>query len=462
MSVPEKRMNTTKQRRWFSISILLGFLLLVLWNAGTHTVAAQQRGPVYSVVVEGTVTNVTINYLERALQQAEASDATALLIQLRSEGAVLRAIRPFARELVEADVPVVVYVTPEGTQAGAAGAFFLSAAHLAAMAPDTSFGTSTPLTRVDEVLSEQTRNLLLNSVEQQLRAWNEQRGRNTDWIDRAVQDGVILTNAQAVGVTPPVIDVVARDVDELLTLLDGRIVQLDNGQEVTLNTLGRDVTPIPLTLWEEFRLLLANPTTAFLLLVMGAIAIYTELVNPGTSVFAGIGIVLLFGALVGLLSLPVRGISVMGLILAFIVIALDFYVPSHGAFTAIGIVLLIISAMNLIDTTQAPNTFVALWAIMVVVLVTALIAALSIWIILGTRKQPVSTGQEGLIGRFAEVRQRLEPDGMVFIEGALWRAISEDGDVESGEWVRVTAVHDLRLAVRRLETDEEVARVRGW
>lgn len=446
--------------RWFYG--LLGFFLLLLWSAGTNTaVIAQQRGPVYSVEVEGTVTNVTVGYLERALRQAEASNATALIIQLSSEGAVLRAIRPFAETLAQAEVPVVVYVTPAGTQAGAAGTFFLSAAHIAAMAPDTSFGTATPLANIDDVLTQQTQNLVFASVAQQIREWNARHGRNVDWIDRAVREGVLLTNEQAFGLNPPAIDIVARDLNELLLLLDGRTVHLENGQQVQLNTMGRDVTPIPPTIWEQFRLLLANPTVVFLLMVMGAVAIYAELANPGTTLFAGIGLVLVLGALVGLLSLPVRWISVLGLMLAFTLVALDLYVPSHGALTLVGILLLIISAMTLIDTTQAPNTFVALWAIAMVVFITAVLAALSIWLILRTRNQPVSTGQEGLIGKLAEVRKRLEPDGMVFIEGALWRAISEDGDVEPGEWVRVTAVYDLRLAVRRLDTEDETARRRG-
>ncbi len=441
-------------RRWFYV--LLWFALLFTGYIGVTTpVTAQERGPIYQVDVTGTVTNVTINYLERALRQAEASDATALIIQLGSEGAVLRAIRPFANQLADASVPVVVYVTPSGTQSGAPGAFFLSAAHIAAMAPDTSFGTPTPLADVDALLTEQTQNLVLNSVEQQLRAWNAARGRNTDWVDRAVRDGVQLTNQQAAAMTPPAIDIVASGSDELLTLLEGRVVQLENGETLQLQTLGRSPTALPPNLWERFRLLLADPTVAFLLLILGAIAVYGELANPGTTIFAGIGVVMLLGAMVGMLSLPVRWISVVGLIFAFTLIAMDLFVPSHGALTVFGIVVLIVSALTLIDTRQAPNTFVALWAILMVVLLTALFAALSIWLIVRTRKQPVSTGQEGLIGQLAEVRQRLAPDGMVFIEGALWRAISEDGIVETGEWVRVTAVYNLRLAVRRLDVADE-------
>ncbi len=449
------------QRRWFYS--LLRFFLLLLASFGMHTLATAQseRGPIYTVAVQGTVTNVTINFLERALRQAEAGNATALIITLNNQGTVLRAVRPFAGELAEAEVPVVVYVAPEGAEAGAAGAFFLSAADIAAMAPDTTFGTATPLAEVDVLLTEQTQNLLFDSVSQQLREWNAAQGRNTDWIDQAVRDGMLLTNAQAATLNPPAVDIVAGDMDELLTLLEGRTVELEGGRQVQIQTLGRATRSITPNLWEQFRLLLADPTVAFLLLVLGAIAVYTELVNPGVGVFAGIGVVLLLGALIGFFSLPVRWISVAGLLFAFVLILLDVYVPSHGALTVIGISVLLVSSLTLIDTNQAPNTFVALWAILMVVVLTALFAAASIWIVFHTRKRPIAGGQEGLIGKLAEVRKRLDPDGMVFVDGALWRAISEDGEVDAGEWVRVTAVYNLRLVVRRLESEEETVQTQG-
>ncbi len=444
--------------RWVYSLIGLGLLLLIhISNSTVKTTHAQPSGPIYIVEVQGTITNVTINYLERALRQAEASNATALIIQLNNQGSVLRAIRPFAARIAAAEIPVVVYVAPAQTHAGAAGAFFLSAAHVSAMAPNTSFGTPTPLAEIDDLLTEQTQELLLDSVEQQLHTWNADRGRNTDWVNRAVRSGVWLTNEQAIATNPPVVDIIARDTDELLTLLEGRTIQPENRAEVQLQTLGRELTPIRPTLWEQLRLLLADPTVAFLLLVMGAVAIYAELANPGTMIFAGIGIVLILSALVGMLSLPVRWISVAGLFLAFMLVAMDLYVPSQGALTVVGIVVLIVSALTLVDTVQAPNAFVALWAIMLVVLIALVVVVASIWLILRTRTQPIATGQEGMLGRLAEVRQRLEPEGMVFIEGALWRAISEDGEVEPGEWVRVMAIYDLRLVVRRLDADDDAA-----
>jgi membrane-bound serine protease (ClpP class) len=431
--------------------VLAGLLLLLFSLLAGPAAQAQERGPIYLAQVDGVVTSVKVDYLQRALRTAEASDAMVLIIQVSSEGAVLRALRPLAVEVAEATVPVVVYVAPPGTESGATGAFLLSAAHIAAMAPDTSFGSTLPLADVDETLSEQTQELVLESVVDQIRGWNEARGRNTDWVDAAVRRGVVRNNEQAAAASPPAIDLIASDRDELLTLLQGRTVELENGETVELQTLGREATSIEPNPWEEFLLLLTDPTVAFLLLVLGCIAIYAELATPGIGIAAGIGGVLLLGSLIGWIVLPVNWLSLGGLVLAFSLIMADLYLPTAGGLTVAGLVLLIVSALTLIDTAQAPRVFVALWAILVVVLTIAAFAAVGVWLVVQTRDTPIATGQEGLVGRLAEVRKPLDPEGLVFVEGALWRAVSADGPVEVHEWVRVAEVHDLRLVVRRID-----------
>jgi membrane-bound serine protease (ClpP class) len=441
-----------------SIRLMFALALLMVVSALDHHPAAgaqAPRGPIYTVEVEGAVTSVTIGYLQRALRLAEAADANALIIRLSSSGGVLRDMRPFAGEIAKARVPVVVYVAPEGTQSGAAGALFLSAAQISALAPNTSFGSPDPLTQVDSTLTEQTRELVLDSVAKQIHDWNAARGRNTDWVDRAVREGAVLTNEQASSLKPPAVDLVAADQQELLTLLDGRVVKLADGHSVQLATLGHVVAAVEPTLWESLRLTLANPTLAFILLVMGALAIYLELSAPGTSLFAGIGIVLLAAAAAGLLVLPIRWGSLLLLVFAFGLIGAEFFVPTHGGLAVTGLALVVVGALTLIDPAQAPGTVIAVWAVLIVVLGLASFAALGVWLALRNRDRPLATGQEAMIGKLAEVRQRLDPEGMVFVEGALWQAISEDGVVEAGEWVRIAAIHELRLIVRRIDAERQ-------
>ncbi len=395
------------------------------------------------------ISRYTVGYLRRALREAEAAQATALIIRLGGEGAVLRDVRGLAADLAAAQVPVVVYVAPGGTDSGAAGAWLLSAAHLAAMAPGTSFGVAAPLAEPVSGVSAQVRELFLTEVTRQLGGWNRDRGRSEAWVDRAAREGAVLTNQQAAALSPPAVDIVARDEQDLLTSLEGRAVTLEGGQQVILHTLGRDSRPLDPSLWEQLLLLLADPTIAFLLLVMAGIAIYAEFATPTIGILAGIGSVLLIGSLVGLFALPVSWLSFLGILIAFGLVATDFFAPSHGALTVVGLVVLVVSAFTLFDTAQAPGVVVAFWAIALVAMLVAGFAAVGVYLVVRTRGRPVTTGQEGMIGRLAEVRQRLAPEGMVFVDGALWRAVCESGEAEVGEYVRVTGVYELRLSVRR-------------
>jgi membrane-bound serine protease (ClpP class) len=165
-------------------------------------------------------------------------------------------------------------------------------------------------------------------------------------------------------------------------------------------------------------------------------------------------VLLLGGAIIGMIALPVQWLSVLGILIAFGLVAADLFVPSHGTLTVIGVGVMIASSLTLFDSTQAPGVAVALWAIILVALLIALFAIGGIWLALRSRNRPVVTGQEVLIGRLAEVRKRLDPEGMVFVEGALWRAVCENGVAEEGEYVRVTGIYALRLTVRRIDPQE--------
>lgn len=444
-----------RRRNRLALLVLPLALLLLVLGALSGVARGAERGqraagPIYSVELSDVVSRYSVGYLRRALQEAEAADAELLLVRLGASGAVLRDVQAVADELAAASVPVAVYVAPEGTRSGAAGVWLLSAAHLAAMAPGTSFGVARSLVDPDAGLGPQVQELLRSETITRLAELQRARGRSDAWVEQAVRQGAVLNNEQAMALNPPAVNLVARDLDELLVGVEGRVVRLADGEERTLATLGRVPQPVVPTLLEQLLILLANPTVVFLLLVMAGIAIYGELVTPTVGVLAGVGALLFIGALVGLLALPVRWLAVIGLVIAFVVIAADLFVPSHGAFTVVGLGVLVVSALALFDAAQAPGVSVAIWAVVLVALAVAAFAAVGIVLAVRTRKTPVATGQEGLLGRLAEVRKRLEPDGFVFVEGALWRAVSEDGPVEQGEWVRVTGVYELRLTVRRV------------
>jgi membrane-bound serine protease (ClpP class) len=427
-------------------------VLLVPLVSFQPAAAAQAPGNLYLVRLQGVVTQVSADYLRRALRESEAASAQALVIQLESQGGVLRVLRGLARDLYDAKVPVVVYVAPSGTASGAAGALLLSGAHIAAMAPGTSFGSAYPLAQFDALLSEDTRRLLLDDLSRQLRDWNSSRGRGTEWVDRGVDEGVIVSNEQAAATQPPAVDLVATSLDELPTLLEGRVVTLADGTQRELRTLGQPLSVIAPSGWERLRLFLADPTIAFLLFVLGCVALYAEFANPGTTFFAGIGIVLLAGAVLGgFLVLPVRPLAVLGMLAGFGLIVADLFTPSHGGLTITGIVLMGIGGLTLIDPLQAPGAGVAVWAILAVIGALGVLAFAGLLLVLRARRRPVATGRESLVGALAQVRSPLDPDGMVFVDGALWQATTTDGPIEKGTWVKVAAVDGLRLIVQRLD-----------
>ncbi len=435
---------------------MLGVAVLfvcMLWFLPTQAQTPAGGGPVYTITVEGTLTTAAISYIHRAVQVAEAAHANALIITLTSNGGVLREIRPLAAQIVAAEVPVIVYIAPSGTQAGAPGAFLASAAHLSAMAPQTSFGSAYPLAQVDAALSPSSSALVVDSIADQLRDWNRSRNRDVAWIEQAVQTGAILTNEQAIATTPPAVNFIAADQQQLLTLLDGRVVTLASGVKVQLTTLGKQPQNIAPSLIEQIWQILAEPNTIFALLVLGALAIYLEFAAPGTSFFAGVGVVLLIAALIGLVALPVQWWAIGLILLGLALIGLEFVVTTHGGLTIAGLVLLGTGGLSLVDPLQAPGAGVAPWAVIVIVFGLSGVLVGGFVLAFRVRRRPPATGSEAIIGRVAEVRQRLDPQGMVFVDGALWQAVSEEGVIEAGDWVRITSVHRLRLMVRAVEAE---------
>ncbi len=429
-------------------------IIVLIWLSIAPRVGSQPVQPLYQVEYEGVLTSYAAGYIRRALREAEAANAQALLVKLTPQGTVLAEARALAKEIAEARVPVIIYISPAGHDAGAAGTWLLAAAHIAAMAPDSRFGIAAPLFAPVTGVSETTQDLLLEEQVQQFETWGAARQRNVTWAEQALRSGFIATAGQAIETTPPIIDIVARDLSELLQRLEGRVVTLSDGTQITLSTLGVRPLIIEVNLVEAVLLILANPTVVFFLLIMAGLAFYAEFLSPTVGILAGLGVLLLAGAIIGMIALPVQWLSVLGILIAFGLVAADLFVPSHGTLTVIGVGVMIASSLTLFDSTQAPGVAVALWAIILVALLIALFAIGGIWLALRSRNRPVVTGQEVLIGRLAEVRKRLDPEGMVFVEGALWRAVCENGVAEEGEYVRVTGIYALRLTVRRIDPQE--------
>ncbi len=429
------------------LTILIGLLL-----ATSIVVRAQAASPRIDVLtVKGTINPVLIDYIGRGIEQAEDNGASAVIIQMDTPGGLDLAMRDIIQEIVNARVPVVVYVSPAGARAASAGAYITLSAHIAVMAPNTVIGAATPVAMGGDgeaAMSDEMKAKIINDAAAYMRDIAESHGRNVEWAEKAVREGVSATSQEALELN--VIDMVAPDINRLIAQLDGRQVELLDGSVVTLNTQGATVNYVDMTLREDFLYTIADPNIAFILLSLAMLGITVEIFNPGLifpGVVGGISLLLAFFAL-GML--PVYWAGVLLIILAFGLFVGELLTAAFGVFTIGGIVSLVIGSLILFRG-ASPVFQVDPWLIATVTIIIAALFAFVVSRVLKAHRKQATTGREELIGKTAVVKVALDPEGMVFFKGERWEAVSDKGRVEPGEEVTITKVEGLRLEVTKKE-----------
>lgn len=410
--------------------------------------------------IEGTITPVMARYVDRVIKEAEKDDAIAVVFEMDTPGGLSSAMDDIIRDILESDVPVVVYVTPRGARAASAGVYISYAAHVSAMAPGTNIGSASPIMigadgstgSTDDTLERK----ITNDAVAQIKNLAELRGRNAEWAESAVRDAVNITADEAVALG--VIDLTAPDLDSLIAMIDGRTVQLESGAEV-LETSSYSTDDVDMSLAEQLLQLLADPTIAYLLISLGLLGIYVELSSPGIT-FPGIfGTISVIIGLFSLGTVPVNWTGILLMVFAFILFAAEIYVPSFGTLTIGGVVSFVIGSYLLLGEDAPPGYEIGrpvIWA------VTGCMVAFSLFLgasVLKTRLSPPVTGKEMLIGSTGIVRQSLDPDGVVLVFGELWSARLEptgSKPLPVDQIVTVTRVHGLRIGVRAA-TEVEIA-----
>jgi membrane-bound serine protease (ClpP class) len=430
--------------------IFLGIVLILL--AFSFSAGVQAQSPHVDVItVKGTINPVLVDYVKRGLEQAEDTNAQALIIMLDTPGGLDSAMRDIIQLIVNAHVPVVVYVAPAGARAASAGVFITMSAHIAAMAPNTVIGAAHPVsiggdqtTQTQPTSAEDEK--VLNDAAAMIRSLAQSRGRNMDWAEKAVRESVSASDSEALDLN--VIDMIAPDLETLVTQLDGRQVTLLNDQTLTLQTKNAVINEIPMKTVEKFLYTIADPNIAYILMSIATLGIMAEIFNPGL-IFPGIvgGICLLL-SFYSLGVLPVNYAGILFIVLAFGLFIGEVLTTSFGLFTAGGIISLVIGSLILFQ--GAPPLFrVNPWLIAIVtILLSGGIAFILYRAVMIHRKQ-ATTGREELIGKTALVKEVLNPQGTVFFKGERWTAISESGEVKVGEEVTINRVDSLTLYVTR-------------
>jgi membrane-bound serine protease (ClpP class) len=442
-------LNMVKIRR-----ILLALIGLLLATSIFST--AQAQSPRVDVLtIKGTINPVLVDYVERGIEQAEDSGAEAVIIQIDTPGGLDAAMREIIQHIVNSRVPVAVYVAPSGARAASAGFYILQSAHIAVMAPNTATGAATPIAMGEggeAEMSEELKAKVLNDAIAYIRSLAESHGRNADWAERAVREGVSVTEQEALQMN--VIDMIAPNLDTLVTKLDGRQVTMLNDQQTTLQTQGATINYVSMRTIEGFLYAIADPNIAYILLSLAMLGIMVEIFNPGL-IFPGIvgGISLLL-AFYSLGVLPVNYAGILLIVLAFGLFVAEVLTTTFGLFTAGGIVSLVIGSLILFQ--GAPPLFqVDPWLIATITIVIAGAFAFIVHRAISAHRKQAKTGREELVGKTATVKVVLNPEGTVFFKGERWSAISEEGPVAVGEEVVIKRLDGLTLYVTKKQQGDK-------
>ncbi|MBX3070484.1 MAG: nodulation protein NfeD [Thermomicrobiales bacterium] len=410
--------------------------------------------------IDDTITPVMADYVERVIEKAEKEGAAAVVFEMDTPGGLSSAMDDIIRDILESEVPVVVYVSPRGARAASAGVYIAYAAHVSAMAPGTNIGSASPVfmgadgdtTDGDDTMSKKVTN---DAVAQIVNLANL-RDRNAEWAEEAVREAVNITADEALDLN--VIDVMAGSLDDLLTEIDGMSVELASGP-VVLRTAQASVDRESMNLLDRILQFLADPTIAYLFLSLGLLGIFFELSSPGSLIPGIVGVLGVLIGLFGLGTLPVNWTGVILILLAFGLFALDIFVPSLGLLTVGGLISFIVGSYMLIDK-DVPGFEISRVAIWTMALCFAGFFALIGFLVVRSQLRKPATGKPAMVGEVGTVRSELHPDGMVFAFGEFWSAtIDPSSEVESipvGTPVMVTGIQSLKLFVRPA-TDEELA-----
>jgi len=438
------------------------FVILVILLAVLATASVSAAAPLVVVLdFDGAVTPPLADYLDRGITKAEEDDAQACIIIMDTPGGLLSSTEDIVKRITEAEVPVVVYVDP---WAGSAGTFITLAAHVAAMAPGSVIGAASPVAGGGEEISE----TMKKKVTEHAAAWAEQlardRGRNEQAAIAAVVEAASYSKDEALGLDeiehwealgldspvldPPLVDLGADSLTQLLEKLDGREVTLQSGKVVTLQTQN----PVPvidyvdMTTIERFLFAISDSNIAYILLSIATLGIMIELFHPGLILPGVTGGICLFLSIYSLDMLEANYAGMLLMVLAFGLFVAEFFTPTFGLLTAGGIISLVLGSFILFSGTPFsidPKLIagvVSIFSAIFIFVVAAVIRA---------HRRRITTGREGLVGQTAIAQTALDPKGTVLIRGERWNAWVENGTIERGEEVIVTKVEGLKLKVAK-------------
>jgi membrane-bound serine protease (ClpP class) len=413
-------------------------------------VSAADRAPIIeTATVDGIIHPVSSEFMRSAIAKADADGAALIVFTLHTPGGLLDSTRDINNAIIGAKTPVAVYVGPAGNRAASAGFLITIAADIAAMAPGTHIGAAHPVTGTGEKVDEVMAKKMASDTAAYARTLATQRGRNVPLVEQAVTESRSYTEQEAIGASPPLIDLIATDVPDLIKKLDGRTVRRFDGSTVTLKLAGADVRHVEMTFPQRVLSAIAHPQIAYLLLTLGTLGLTIELWSPGAILPGVAGGICLLLAFFALQVLPVSYAGVMLILLGFALLVIEVKVTSHGLLAAGGIASLLFGSMMLIDS-PLPEMQIGLRLILPVTIALSGIILFLVRLGVKAQAQPAVTGESGMLHTLADALTSIEPGGVgrVSTRGEIWTATSSE-PIHAGDRVVVTGVKGLLLTVRR-------------
>jgi membrane-bound serine protease (ClpP class) len=436
------------------LGLFAALLVAVPLATATGQSPSPERPRVIVAELDGIIHPISAEYLTETIDQADTSSAAAVVFILRTPGGLLDSTRTIVSRMITSRAPVVVFVAPSGARAASAGFVMTIAADVAVMAPGTHIGAAHPVSGSGQEMDETMAKKAASDTAAYVRSLAEARGRNVPLAAEAVLESRAFTDREALQSSPPLIDLSAQDLDDLIRQLDGRTVRRFDGRAITLETSNADIVRTDMTTRQRFLSTIAHPQIAYLLLTLGMLGLTIELWNPGAiapGVIGGLSLLLAFFALQ---ILPVNTTGLLLILFGLGLLILELKIPSFGILGVGGTISLLVGSIMM--TRETPGVTVSLGIIVPVVLAIATIVLFLGRLALSAQKQRPITGVEGLLGSEGWTRMPLTPDspGQIDVHGEIWKAFSR-GPVPAGAKVRVIEVNGLTLVVEPAPSTRE-------
>jgi membrane-bound serine protease (ClpP class) len=433
---------------------LLTFLLLITLLIASFTnvkAAAQTETPkVVTVTLDGPLTPVWQQVLQRGIDLADRNQAQALIVDLNTTGGSIDLMTKLVEQMLDSKTPIVVYVTPDGAMAASAGTLLVLAGDVAAMSPTSIIGAASPVDSSGQNITSTLDTKIKEATKATARSLAADRGPEAiALVEAAIDEAKAASSKEALAAG--LVDIIATDQTDLLKQLDGRTV-MSGGAEIKLVTANAEIIQTPVTIVETMLELISNPNLLYILMTIGIWALLTEFSHPGAWVPGFVGVVSLAFAIYGLGLLPVNWLGIVFFVAAFVLFILDIKAPTHGALTITGTASFIVGGLVLFNSSRVPSyANASVWLIVTWGLILG--AAFFGIVMLAVRalKRPIATGAESMIGREGYAAEKLDPTGIVKIGGEQWSARLAKGSQPIGkdDRVIVTEVQGVKMVVKK-------------